>query len=271
MMHPLRLAALLAAGSTALAIAPAAHAVAVKISVENVAPMGATSHTPVWIGLHDGTFDLFNPGEAASMPLERVAEDGNPGPLNALFSTAQPGGHQDVIFGPGIGPGSPPIFGPGGRGSAVLDLGPGPTDFWLSFASMVLPSNDAFFANENPLAYKIVDGGSVIATTILVLGSQVWDAGTEVNDEIPQNVPLLGQMADNTGVVEGGDVAPHAGFIPGGPILSAFPNGDFTQNDYQVARITISQVPEPPTLALLAGSLGMGVWLRRRRKADRAM
>lgn len=271
MTHPLRLAALLAAGSTALAVAPVAHAVAVRISVENVAPMGATSHTPVWIGLHDGTFDLFNSGEAASMELERLAEDGNPGPLNALFSSAQPGGHQDVIFGPGIGPGSPPIFGPGGRGSAVLDLGPGPADFWLSFASMVLPSNDAFFANGNPLAYKVVDGGSVVGTTILVLGSQVWDAGTEVNDEIPANVPLLGQMVDNTGDAEGGTVALHAGFISGGPILTAFPNGDFTQDGYQVARITISQIPEPSTLALLAGSLGIGVWLRRRTKADRAM
>lgn len=61
----------------------------------------------MWIGVHDGSFDLFDAGAAASAELERLVEDGNPGPLSSLLST----GVQGVIFSPGIGPGSPPLFG----------------------------------------------------------------------------------------------------------------------------------------------------------------
>ncbi len=62
MMHPLRLAALLAAGSTALAVAPAAHAVTVKVSVENLAPTDGTRLTPLFFAVHDGSVDLFDVG-----------------------------------------------------------------------------------------------------------------------------------------------------------------------------------------------------------------
>ncbi len=257
------LAATLALAGGLLTSAPAAHAVALKITIENLAPTGGTLFTPLWVGLHDGSFDLFDAGSAASMEVERLAEDGNPGPLSTLFSS----GMQGVIFGPGIGPGSPPIFGPGGSGEIVLNLAPGATDLYLSFAAMLLPSNDAFFANDNPTAYHVVSGGSVNAQSVVILGSQIWDAGTEVNTEAPADTPVLGQTVADTGMPEGGVVALHGGFNLGGNILTAFPNADFTAPGYQIARISIRQVPEPATLALLAGGLGIAAMTRRRKKS----
>ena len=267
MAHSHRRALMLALASAALASAPSAQAVALKIKVENLAPMAGTLFTPVWVGVHDGSFDLFDAGAPASAALERLAEDGNPGPLGGAFT----GSAQGVVFGPGIGAGSPPIFGPGGSSEIVLDLGSGATEAYLSFASMLLPSNDAFFANDDPLAYQVLSGGNVNALELIILGTHIFDAGTEVNDELAATTPVLGQMSPDTGTTEGGVVAAHGGFIPGGAILSAFPNADFTVDGYQVARITVSQIPEPSTLALLFGSLGIAGWIRRGKKQSRAM
>ena len=261
MTHPLRLAAILAAGSTVLAAAPAAHAVAVKVSVENLAPDDGTRLTPLFFAIHDGSLDLFDVDSPASPQLERLAEDGNPGPLATLFSPGTTG----VVFGPGG------AFLPGESGEFVLDLGTGITTAYFSYASMVIPSNDAFIGNSDPLAYQILDGGILIPQIIEVAGSNVYDAGTEMNNEALGTVAGLDQANPDTGDPENGLVVLHAGFNAGGPVLAEISNGDFTQNGYGVARITISQVPEPPTLALLAGSLGMGVWLRRRRKSASAM
>jgi uncharacterized protein (TIGR03382 family) len=100
----------------------------------------------------------------------------------------------------------------------------------------------------------------------------VWDAGTEVNDEIPENTAFLGQMMPDTGVDENGVIGLHAGFqgsqaLGGalGNILSSpqFAGGDFTIPGYPIARITI--VPTPGALALL-GFAGL-VGRRRRRVA----
>lgn len=255
MMHPLRLATLLAAGGAALAVAPAAHAIAVKVSVENLAPADGTRLTPLFFAIHDGSVDLFDVGSPASPELERLAEDGNPGPLSTLFSTGSTG----VVFGPGG------AFLPGETGEFVLDLGTGIATAYFSYASMVIPSNDAFIGNSNPTLYQVVNGGVFVPQTIEIFGTNVYDAGTEVNNEATGTVAGLDQSTANTGDVEGGTVELHDGFIANGRVLNAIPNGDFTQGVYNVARITVTEVPEPPTLALLASSLGMGVWLRRRR------
>lgn len=56
------LAALATAGGAALADAPAAHAVAVKVSVEKLAPTDDTRLTPQFFAVHDGSADQFDVG-----------------------------------------------------------------------------------------------------------------------------------------------------------------------------------------------------------------
>jgi hypothetical protein len=85
---------------------------------------------------------------------------------------------------------------------------------------MIIPSNDFFIANGNEQAHSIFDQeGNFIGADFIVFGTNVLDAGTEENDEIPANTAFFGQMAPNTGNPENGVVQLAQGFIPDGPIL----------------------------------------------------
>jgi hypothetical protein len=230
-----------------------ASAAPVQVTIRNLAPQNGTYLTPVWTAFHNGSFDLFNSGEPASSALERLAEDGDTSFLSAAFLMSGAGTQESTLMGP-TGP-----IAPGEAASMVFDLNPfAATSRYMSYASMVIPSNDAFIANGNPTAIPIFDAaGNFVGGSFVVLGSMVWDAGTEVNDEVPMNTAFLGQMVPNTGVTENGVVMPHPGFIPGGNILSnpMFANADFTTPGYMMAEITIQAIPEPATIGLMAGPL----------------
>ena len=108
---------------------------------------------------------------------------------------------------------------------------------------MILPSNDAFLANGNGIAHKIFDrNGNFLGLDLTISGSDVLDAGTEINDELAANTALLGQTTPNTGETEGKVVSSHPGYKTEGNILTNedFINADFTQEDYDLLRITIT-------------------------------
>ena len=133
---------------------------------------------------------------------------------------------------------------------------------------MAIPSNDAFIGNDDLQAHLISSGGVFQNQTIDIFGSMLRDAGTEVNDEIPMNTPLLGQTIANTGSTENGIISLHGGFLPGGPILTQFPNADFTSSGYQIARIKVEAVPIPVPGSLYLLVLGIGL-LRKRKLLGR--
>ncbi|MGL6076730.1 MAG: spondin domain-containing protein [Fimbriiglobus sp.] len=238
----------------------------VEISITNVAPANGTHLTPVFLGAHGGGFSLFTPGMAASPGLERLAEDGGPQTMlmNALMASGGIGGTA----------GSGPIA-PGQTVRLTLNVNP-TTQNLFTFASMILPSNDAFIGNPTGIPLFTSTGQLITrqgTTALRVLGSQVWDAGTEVNDEVPMNTAFFGQSSPNTGVVENGMVALHPGFVSGGNILSTprFADANFLAPGYEVAVIEVNAVPAPPAVFLLAfGSLGLAA-LRRLRGRFRTM
>ncbi|MEO0970583.1 MAG: spondin domain-containing protein [Cyanobacteria bacterium J06639_18] len=219
----------------------------VKVTIENLAPEQGSLLTPIWAGFHNGEFDIYDRGRPASPGLESLAEDGNTTLISQEFLQSGDGSLDITIAGPnGVAPG--PID-PGEITSTTVTLdSENPNSQYFSFASMVLPSNDAFVANGNPEAIKIFDDeGNFIGADFIVAGNQVLDAGTEVNDEAENSTAFLGQSEPNTGVDENGVVRSHPGLIEGGRILSAddFASADFTDPGYQLARITISPDDEP--------------------------
>lgn len=208
----------------------------VTVSIENLAPANGTRLTPVWVGFHNGNFDTFDGGSAASAALESLAEDGDNTLLSQDFNNSGVGAIDGTVGGAPIQPSEVVTE------NFVVDPSTGQ---YFSFASMVLPSNDTFIGNGDPEAYLIFDAqGNFVGADILVLGSRAYDAGTEVNDELPANTAFFGQAAPDTGVDEGGVVRLSEGFLPaseGGILADAqFANGDFTAAGYEFARITFT-------------------------------
>ena len=81
----------------------------VTVTIENLAPADGTFLTPVWVGFHNGKFDLYDHGAPASPDLEPLAEDGNTGPLTDAFADSGTGTEQGTLVSdvgiPPIGPG----------------------------------------------------------------------------------------------------------------------------------------------------------------------
>lgn len=249
----------------AITAALSAQEYRVNVVLNNAAPNSATSLTPVWVGFHDGTFDTYNGGTLAStLPiqgsdaLERIAEDGNSGPLMQDFATLSVGRFDATVPGP-----SGPLA-PGDSAQQAFLLDPNDMrDRYFSYASMVLPSNDAFIANGNPMAHRVFDNtGNFVGTDFFVAGpGAVNDAGTEANDELPMNTAFFGQSAPNTGVTQNNLIALHPGFNARGTggILDAtrFRRGDFTLAGYPFMHVTMRAAPAVTEQRVYAGvSLG---------------
>jgi hypothetical protein len=250
-----------------LGLGTAAGAAQLRVSVTNLAPQNGNFLTPVWVGFHDGTFDLYDIGTSASTELERLAEDGTTAPLSTAFAASGAGTIDGTMPGP-----SGPIA-PGDVATMAFMLDElSPSSRYFSYASMIIPSNDAFIANGNPLANRVfADDGTFLGADFIVLGSSVLDAGTEVNDELPTNTAFFGQATPDTGVDENGVVVVHGGFLPpgSGGILDdpMFAAADFRAAGYQVARIRLTLIPEPSTFAQgTCGLASFAVYLLRRRR-----
>jgi hypothetical protein len=252
--------AALALAATTTLTTTASAAVEITVTIENLAPADGNWLTPVWGGFHDGGYDLFDPGSAASPGLERIAEDGNAMVLREEFGAGAPSGVDGMIGGAPIAPGDVVTQ------TFTVDA----ANRFFSYASMVLPSNDAFVGNADAMGVAVFgEDGTFTGADFFLTGDMVWDAGTEVNDELPENTAFFGQAAPDTGVPEGGVVALHPGFLgslgnPGTPSILGdpqFAGADFTIPGYPIARVTI--VPAPGALALL-GLAGLAGPRRRR-------
>ena len=128
-------------------------AVKLRVKVENLSDTGGVFMTPTWVASHDGSFDFFDMGSAANASLESLAEDGNLSGIQADFSAADVGTDGVITGGEGVGVGG--ILDPGEMAYIDLDIDRF-SEQYFSFASMVIPSNDAFVGNDNPYAYRLL-------------------------------------------------------------------------------------------------------------------
>ncbi|MDH3639963.1 MAG: spondin domain-containing protein [Gammaproteobacteria bacterium] len=150
----------LAAAISIFATTPV-YADRIKVEITNITH--GSWFTPLLVVAHRAGSDLFEVGQAASEPLEKVAEGGDIADLKTLAESL--GGQTAVANDAPLGPGQ----------TAVVNFRPRDTRL-LSIVSMILPSNDAFVGLDS---FRLRGLGR---RTVLYLNS--YDAGTEINDEL---------------------------------------------------------------------------------------
>ncbi len=174
--------------------------------------------TPILVASTAHDSKLFTLGAAASGELEIIAESGNPVPLsNTLIGT---GAALDVVTSAGV-------LAPGK--SVTLTVKTSSKYRYITVASMLVPTNDAFFAVNGvhtPKGHKT-----------LTVYSPAYDAGTETNDELCDAIPGPPFICTGEGVSAAsgeGYVHIHAGIQGVGDLIKA--NHDWRN---PVVKITI--------------------------------
>ena len=280
-----------------------AQTIDVRVDITHNGPTGGVAITPAWIGFHSGSFDSYNGGLAAQPGLESIAEDGStalvssqfldfdatnggytyvgPGPANALVRTGDLRDQYRVDATLGSPDGPPPIQ-PGESVSQDLTIRIDGSNRYFSYLSMVLPSNDFFLANGNPLAHDLMslyDGeGSISFNIGGNNASPVNDAGTEAETYTTSAANGLFGLAGGQG---GPDTPAGSLGLPIANVLGPLPldalnftegsqpNFDFNDpNLYPngIATVTITAIPEPSAyLSGLVGFLSLGLLRVRRR------
>ncbi len=156
---------------------------------------------------------------------------------------------------------------PGETATRIVHVNNPNVNRFFSFGSMVIPSNDAFLANDNPMMYQVFDsaGNFTSPVTIDLLFGDIWDAGTEENDGMGAAFSTNGGMSTNT---IGGVVMHHPGLgnFVGTMTAAGTTIGPLPDPGTLFARITITAVPEPTSIVLPMLALGLLTTVRRRRR-----
>jgi hypothetical protein len=242
-----------------VAIGSAASAAGVRVTITNHQSAGGLFLTPLLASFHNGTYDAFDAGSVASAGVEAVAEGGDV----SVEIAANPGVNFSVITSPGGFAGAP-VIDPGESASIVVSVN-AMTERYFSYLSMVIPSNDYFIGNDDPMGREVFNAAGVFVGggTINILGGNVWDSGTEVSDGSGAAFSTAGGPSVDEGGVVGlaGSLAALVGTpIPAGGTIGSVPGtGDL------FATIEISRVPLPGALPLMAAALGVFGLVRRKR------
>lgn len=183
-----------------------------EVSVTNLTK--GITFTPALVATTQWGETFFTAGSAASVELETIAESGNSAPLAGSLDSYD-SANLDFI-------------GPGQSGSVVVaargQYGA------LSLASMLIPTNDTFFALNG---VQLPHGNQTMTIYL-----PAWDAGTELNDELCASLPGPGCGGDPGPASDNGE-----GYIYISNGIRGVGDLDPDQLDFNnpVARITITR------------------------------
>ncbi|CAN5123677.1 spondin domain-containing protein [soil metagenome] len=199
-----------------------------EVTIENLTD--GQPYTPPFVATHRAATDIFTVGQSASFEIKEIAENGNLGPMLTLL------GSDKHVFDTTVA-GGPLLFG----GSVTLTVTAAKGANFLSFASMLICTNDGFTGVDSLRLPK--DVGEQV-----VVSSAAYDAGTEINTEdyadiVPpcQSIHGVdvepGTGASNPALAEGGVIHHHPG-IRGGNDLTRMVHGWANP----VAEVTVERV-----------------------------
>ena len=244
-------------------VAAVGHAAPVRVSVtvENLAAPSGIAFAPLHVGFSSGSFDSFDIGGIAGPGIVSVAEGGSGSAWFPAFAAAEP----DAVLGSVLpDPPGPLLAGFMGTASFVVD----PTkNRYFSFAAMVVPSNDFFIGNDDPMAYQLFDAaGNLQITSIVQRARDMWDAGDEVFD--PAAAAFVGdndlRTAQNSVVaLNFAELAGFNGLTTGAGYV--FHSGLAATDEIYRISFSVAAVPEPESYALMLGGLVALAFVARRR------
>ncbi|WP_050937471.1 spondin domain-containing protein [Vibrio harveyi] len=140
----------------------------------NVANLTANQPmSPLAILAHNDKYKLFEIGKSSSVELEHLAEGGSNAELLALKDS------NDYVYQTLSGNG---LVLPGSSDSVTFTVDPHKAGY-VSVASMFVNTNDAF-VGETGLSLKSLAVGESYEMSM-----NVWDSGTELNDELATTIP----------------------------------------------------------------------------------
>ena len=138
-----------------------------EVTITNIS--GGQTFTPILAATHARDVSIYEVGEPASAELEMLAEGGNTMPLQQYLDSMPDRVHATKTTDGLLGPGE----------SVSFEIGSSFGNFRISFAAMLLPTHDTFVAVGSVYL-------PVRETTFMV---PAYDAGTELNDELCENIP----------------------------------------------------------------------------------
>jgi hypothetical protein len=166
-VHGLSVGVVLIAAMSSAAPAPAQER-GFEVTVTNLTR--GQQFTPILVASHLEGVRLFDLGSPASAELTTLAEEGNTAPLMTLLAGMPQ--VKDIATSAGL-------LDPGASVTIFVEAG-GRFDR-VSIASMLIPTNDGFFA--------INDHEGPNGNRTLTLYSPAYDAGSEVNNELCASIP----------------------------------------------------------------------------------
>lgn len=240
----------------------------VTVTVTNLAPANSVSFAPLRFGFNNGSFDAFNIGQIANAATISIAEGGSGSDWFPAFAAADP----TAILGSTMG-----ALTPGASFTTRTFLVDTTLNPFFTFAAMVVPSNDFFIGNDDPMEYRLFDtAGNLLINNIDQAASDIWNAGSEAFD--PANAAFLvgGNNAGRTpenGVV-GFNFAELARFNGLTTAAGYTFNSNLAANTaiYRISFASVAAVPEATTWAqMIAGFIIVGGVMRRRKQVQSSL
>lgn len=152
----------------------------VQVTFQGTGPL---AFAPLLFAAHDGSFDFFDTGSAATDATELMAELGD---VSGLQDTVPDSASSAATAAP------TPV-----DGTFTVTLTVSDVNRFFTYAGMVLPSSDTFIGNNNPLQFDLVNLlDQANGDPVVINVDRMYDAGTEVNNFLTApGGPLVGAPA----------------------------------------------------------------------------